>query len=251
MDEAPSSSAPAPTLETGETASADETSDDLPMTVVTGEEDADASDPTAFDDEHLGETIDTSPKASTGAATAPSPETPPPTPPKPESAPTPISGGPEPAGLEEGEQSGPHIKDNRVIVTEQPDWSLVADTFTAFIPECKTIEALLRQTIGTGSDLARHQCAGLRYAPATIWGLAKGSPDQGQDAGRWCLSLLDVSLCYSPVGPCSATDRVQKLMSQGVTATRPDSKIQFRCHADAKTDGECGDFAWLPKPYPG
>ncbi len=26
------------------------------------------------------------------------------------------------------------------------------------------------QTTGTGSDLARHQCAGLRCAPATTWG---------------------------------------------------------------------------------
>ncbi len=32
------------------------------------------------------------------------------------------------------------------------------------------------QTTGTGSDLARHQCAGLRCAPATTWGLAT-TPD--------------------------------------------------------------------------
>ncbi len=112
------------------------------MKVVTGEKDADASDPTAFDDEHLGEVLDTSPKASAGAATAPSPELPTPTPSETESAPTPTSDGPKPVGLEEGEQSGPHIKNNRVILNENPDWQLVADTFKRFIPVCKTIEAL-------------------------------------------------------------------------------------------------------------
>ena len=32
------------------------------------------------------------------------------------------------------------------------------------------------QTTGTGSGLARHRCTGLRYAPATTWGLAT-TPD--------------------------------------------------------------------------
>ena len=109
--------------------------------MVTGEEDADASDPTAFDDEHLGEFLDTQAPAAATGATAPSLESPSPPPPKAESASggtseQPVTG---PAGLEEGEQSGPHIKDNRVILNENPDWSLVAEVFTAFIPVRKTI----------------------------------------------------------------------------------------------------------------
>ena len=38
------------------------------------------------------------------------------------------------------------------------------------------------QTTGTGSDFARHQCAGLRCAPATTWGLAT-TPDSLNQPG--------------------------------------------------------------------
>ena len=33
----------------------------------------------------------------------------------------------------------PILKDGRVRLNEQPDWSLVAETFKGFIPVCKTI----------------------------------------------------------------------------------------------------------------
>ena len=109
------------------------------MKVLTGEQDADASDPTAFDDVDL-DTPATTPasaaKAPASAAEAPSPETPTPTPPETESAPTPRSPQPETSKTPPETSTAEIIdlKTRRVIVTENPDWSLVAKAFEGFIP---------------------------------------------------------------------------------------------------------------------
>ncbi len=54
------------------------------------------------------------------------------------------------------------------------------------------------QTTGTGGDLARHQCAGLRCAPATTGGLAT-TPDSlikgGPLRSGWSLART-IGLCY-------------------------------------------------------
>ncbi len=47
------------------------------------------------------------------------------------------------------------MKTRRVIVTENPDWSLVAKAFEGFIPECKTIEALKAFWNENSKDLER------------------------------------------------------------------------------------------------
>ena len=67
---------------------------------------------------------------------APSLESATPTPPETESAPDPRSGQPEPGAV------GDNIVKGKVVLSENPDWSLVAKVFRTFIPECKTIEAL-------------------------------------------------------------------------------------------------------------
>ncbi len=116
---------------------------------MTGEEDADASDPTAFDDEHLGEVLDKPATAPEGAGTAPSPDPATPTPSEAESAPAPRPEQPEPAA-EQPEPAGDaaeglaaeymiDLKTGKFTLTEKPDWSLVAKAFETFIPECKTI----------------------------------------------------------------------------------------------------------------
>ncbi len=110
-----------------ETASVDEKSDDLLMKVLTGEEDADATDSTAFDDVD----VDKPATASPHVVTPPSPGSGYPDTTETESAPEQRSEGPEPEPT--------MIRDNKVILNEQPDWSLVAKAFEAFIPECKTI----------------------------------------------------------------------------------------------------------------
>ena len=136
MDEAPSSSAPVPEPGKEETASARQKSGDLPMKVVTGGKDADASDSTAFDDADL----DMSFKPATAAASgveAPSPGTPPPAPPETESAPEHRSGQPEPGSKVVALRD--NIVKGKVVLTEKPDWSFVAKVFESFIPECKTI----------------------------------------------------------------------------------------------------------------
>ncbi len=139
MDEAPSSSAPAPEPEKEETASARQKSGNLPMKVVTGEKDADATDSTAFDDLNFDKPF-TAPAEAGRAPSSGTPfggdtaET--------EKATTAIAEAPtEAAGVDTAEIV--HLKSGRVRFDhEHPDWSLIAKAFEAFIPECKTVEAL-------------------------------------------------------------------------------------------------------------
>ncbi len=99
------------------------------MKVVTGEKDADATDSMAFDDLDFDKPV-TAP-AEPGQASSPGP-------PFPTTAETDTA----PARRAEADVGQTvTIKDNKVIILdpERPDWSMVAKTFEAFIPVCKTI----------------------------------------------------------------------------------------------------------------
>ena len=108
------------------------------MKVVTGERDADATDPGALD---IPDMDDSPPETRTptgsvvatpkrGVLAPPPPEAMSDTP-KPETAP--------PSSAEATLADVMDLKTGRVGLNEHPDWSLVAKGFEAFIPVCKTI----------------------------------------------------------------------------------------------------------------
>ena len=107
------------------------------MKVLTGEKDADATDSRAFD---LPDVDDSPPDTGHVVATpeagvlAPSPSEAVSDTSKPETA--------SPGLAETTLADVMDLKTGRVGLNEHPDWSLVAKGFEAFIPECKTIEAL-------------------------------------------------------------------------------------------------------------
>ena len=152
MDETPSSSAPAPEPEKEETASVDEKSGDLPFKVVTGEEDADATDSGAFDDVDLLAPVPAPPgesdaaPADAGQAASPGPPVAIPVdtgtvPARRAETPPPVAETTTEAGGVDSGQTGEVIdlKTGKVRLNDKPDWILIARVFESYIPECKTI----------------------------------------------------------------------------------------------------------------